>query len=241
MIVTMGYEINLIKKELLIKKEVWNMRIIMLALAFLAVATTTYAQTQKGIRTLGGSFNVYYSAYCRNESLGSEYLSSSETFAAYPKIGFFVTNNLSIGVGLSGSLTKYDSKRHYEYGDTSYYSTETKTVTVSPFVRSYHMLTEKSAFFTQLSGGFGYGRDRQENPNVTVGDVYQISADGCLGLVYFISQRWGFETSFGSLNYLYNVTDYGKDINGNKINTTASTFRLNVSLSSLYIGMQYHF
>ena len=102
------------------------MKKILFALAFIVVGTlNTNAQTEKGTTLLGGNISFQTS-------------DGTSVFTATPNIGFFIGNNIAIGVQLN-LLTGE--------GFTAW--------AVGPFVRGYFAGSDKGKFFAQ--GGINIG------------------------------------------------------------------------------------
>ncbi len=93
------------------------------------------------------------------EASGATRKSDSKSFSIglYPRVGFFVSDNVVLGTELS--LSFYSSKGNDFNGTgikTSDYKNASSDIGLSPFVRYYFNAAKESKgrFFAQLSGGF---------------------------------------------------------------------------------------
>jgi hypothetical protein len=138
-----------------------------------AAIGTAHAQTESSKLLLGGNISYYSNAAegitvdpAINSPLHSNNKMKQGSFI--PQIGFFVADNLALGISLGFTGSKqtvvqdvYDGNANLPsiYTYSSEYSY--KTLSAGPFVRYYKMLGEKVGFYGQLGAGYQSGTQRQ--------------------------------------------------------------------------------
>lgn len=192
-----------------------NLYLVVVLFAGLGISTA-YAQTSAGGMVLGGQFN-----FSSSESGGS----STNTFGFAPEFGYFVADNLAIGLGLSIGNTKQDG------GLTDYVH---NSFGIAPAAR-YYVFTpnDRFAFFGHAQLSFASGKT-EYNPG-TETKTSTISFAIRPGFSWFFNDHWAVEFSTPLLSY--NVHDPNKDVDDN--NQTNFSFGLNTF--SPAIGFRYYF
>lgn len=186
-------------------------------LALLGLASTAaHAQTPltKGRGLITGSINYHY------QSQGSYYNSSTQSFSFAPAAGYFVADNLALGLSL-GIQSASLSPDYVVVGSPLQY--RATTFSIGPFMRYYQFVGgDKFALFGQ--GGLGYLH--------VSGDYAGNGGQGYLtvtpGLAFFPVPRFGVEASLRGITL---ATDFNR----------STTLDLGVSLQSLQLGVAYYF
>lgn len=229
-----------------------NSKLIILVL--LTLSLKNYAQLRKGRKFLGGNVNYSQNTSNSNDSLYNPEKTSNEysTFQLNLNVGYFISDHLAIGI--IGSFLKY--KSNYENGDqTSVYFTTTSNIQNSYsggiFVRYYQMIKEsKFGLFAQLNGSYGIGDSEYKytqrfstNPTTETTrktELNVISFGLSPGVVFFINDHFGIESSLGLFNYSKQNDTYetqGKN-SGTGVN---SSLTAKFSISALFLGINYYF
>lgn len=178
------------------------------------VAYYSQAQTAKGNMMIGGSFGFGSTSY---EGAPNKY----NTFSFSPSFGYFVSDNLAVGSGLSFT--------HNSTSNGTNQSTD-NSFGLSPFVRYYKFTSnEKFAFFAQAIVGLTSYRN-ETGTSVTKGS--RVSLNIAPGFSYFFTNHWAMDLSLSGFSI------FGNNPNGNGNNS--STVQLDLSLSPS-IGLRYHF
>lgn len=153
---------------------------VLLALYFLLMfSLSTWAQTQKGAKLLGG--DVAFDLEKNN----------SFSITLSPQIGYFVIKNLAVGTGASLHYSKYN------YGDNMSYSFRARTTMAgaSPFVRYYFGQSTPTRLFTDARIIFWRtwftGTQHGSQPQLTVSNYSTLRAG--VGVVHFITSQIGLE------------------------------------------------
>ncbi len=148
-----------------------------------ALALTASAQTQKGALLLGGagSFNF-------EKNFLKQYQASLS-----PRVGYFVANNLAVGLGLEMTYSKIKSDQYNRYGYPPYHI-RSLSAGISPFVR-YYIGNSSTRFFAQAAPSFSRSwSNRTVTSEQTISDATNfISASGGVGVVHFITEQVGLE------------------------------------------------
>lgn len=152
----------------------------------------------------------------------------TNTFNISPKAGYFVTNNIALGVQL-GYTTVKDTE------DTPLGETEEKTtdLQIGAFGRYYFTPARNFSFFGQLSAGYlssktetspGGGEVKSDGVNVALAP----------GISYFVSDHIALEATFGILGYRTTKPDFdGAESTDN--------FDFGVNFSDINFGIVYKF
>lgn len=127
-----------------------------------------------------------------------------------PQVGYFVAENLAIGLGLSYSGDTYMRQDKSNSGNGTSAITETSVaLTYGPFVRYYKPVGERAAFFGQLGLNIGNVTDSQklegsnfEGQKADKDVKYSLlGASLSPGFTFFPTDHFGLEISMGGLSY----------------------------------------
>jgi hypothetical protein len=168
-------------------------------LLLLTIAVSAHAQLNKGTWLLGGDL-MFGNVADKNDKVDTLLAKSSYVYLT-PRIGWFVSNKLVIGLSptYQHNYSNYKGNNSYEY--------RLSTFSIAPFIRYYQALSEKWAFSAEFNGmNINFSSSKQENyyaPKVVeyTSQGYQLGIFIRPGITYFISSKVGIEASFGSLGY----------------------------------------
>jgi outer membrane protein len=186
-----------------------------LALAMFALLVNCVkAQTSKGNMMIGGNFSFGSTSY---EGSPDKY----NTFTFAPSFGYFVSDNLAVGSGISFSQNSNTS------GITK---NDNTSFGLTPFVRYYKFTSnDRFAFFGQ--GTLGFGTYRNENgTSVSKGTTMSFSV--APGFSYFFNTHWAMDMSLSGLGI--------SSSNPNGTGNNGTSFGLSLSMNPS-IGLRYHF
>jgi hypothetical protein len=228
------------------------------ALVLSATLGTAQAQTKSGTLLLSGNIN-YSSTTSSSKPVGLPFnpMLNSETtqqqLGFTPQAGYFVADNLVLGLSLTGvSSRQFESQGYYANNTQNTYLTATREVkdkgmAYGPFVRYYHMVGDKAGFFGQLTAA------RLTSTSVTTyNPAYQgftsyeqkeTGGFGSLtpGFVYFPTAKFGLELTLGSLSYLASTIKPQNLATGQpNSETKRSTFEAGFGLQYLTVGAAFH-
>jgi outer membrane protein len=142
----------------------------------------------------------------------------SNQFEIIPRLGYFVSENIALGLQLGYQSSKDETPT----GDT-----EANTFTVGAFGRYYFMPASQFSLFGQL--GIDYIS--------TDYDAYKESGFGVAlapGISYFVSNNIALEATFGILGY----KTVEPDVDGSE---PTNTFNFGVDMSDINFGIVYKF
>lgn len=178
-------------------------KLLILILAISFWSSESNAQMQKGSWMLEGSAGLERS---RSYFPGTDEKSNPVSgFTLHPKAGYFVADNLAIGVsgilGSSWSRNKdYDQNIPYDYkkGNTLNYGG-------GLFLRKYFPINETLSFFGGIESEIFWVRQKSisNEPSGKMIEVQQriLSANGTLGLQYLISPKVGVHLQTNLVQY----------------------------------------
>lgn len=198
-----------------------------LLLSAIAVFAFTAANAQenlfaKGDVFLSGTVNVGSTKQGDNSTTG---------FTFSPKAGYFVTENIAVGLGVDFYSNKNDNGAGSVDKDNNFGA--------NVFGRYYFTPASQFSVFGQLGFGISSEKNTQE---VTVGNT-TVSTDTkyngfnvalAPGINYAISKHFSLEAAWGVLGY----NSRKLDADGAK---AANTFNFGVNLSNINFGLNYKF
>lgn len=177
------------------------------------ITFTTNAQTEKGKSLINGAIG-FGSNKTDNISTGlSTSNQKSSYFTVAPNYGYFVSNNLAIGLGLSFLQNKQTANSTDIIASTPIFRSQVykqSTFTIHPFLRKYIDVAEKFKFFGHLNGGIGFGTIETKNDYnytttpTTSEDKYKVTSYHAAlspGFAFYPSKKWGIEFSFPLIAY----------------------------------------
>jgi len=128
-------------------------KVFMISLAFCLLSSFVFSQTEKGKFLIAGRSSldfIYSGTKLFGDNITSEDYISSDSYNLEfsPALGYFVKNNLAVGLGTSYSISDGD------------YQNKTSQLTIMPTVMYYFLPESKIHPFIQP--GFGYANVSQE-------------------------------------------------------------------------------
>lgn len=227
--------------------------------ALLAIlGTGALAQTNHGTVALSGGLSISSSNTEQSETSDAEGFS----FGISPQVGYFIADNLELGVSTAYSFAKNEYHYMNFIGSSvpgneprAWNSSESKnkqhTYTLGFYLKKYFMLTDKVAIHGTSS--VYYTSSRQSNSSATTsffpgaGEAHSESTDkyayGVLGLnlspgiTFFPSEKIGLGASFGSIGYS-RITNHNSSADDAK--AKSNSLSLNLSSASLVFGFSYY-
>ena len=178
-----------------------------------------HAQTTSGSMMLGGGFRIYTQGQESNEDYDYSELEFS------PSFGYFVTDNLVVGLNFTVNTTKQDNG-----GTAQKYN----AIALGPFARFYKFTSnEQFAFFAQAGFNFGSGKTDYTPGGETKSSFVNFNISP--GFAYFFNNHWAAELALSGFSV--SSRDPNKDVNDDKYSTVIFDIRsFNPSL-----GIRYHF
>lgn len=196
-------------------KKIWMTFILIGGLFSLAEA-----QTVQGTFTVGGG--VSFSSGKDQNPYGEI---KSSTFSFRPSLGYFVVDNLAVGVNLGLTSGKQ------EQGGTTFKTSEFQ---VGPFAR-YYVFTSNERFAFMAEAAVLFGSDKQEYSNG--GEQKGSSTTFYLspGFTYFLTDRWGLDLQLQGISF------YSSDPNKDVDNDKESGVTIGAEFFNPVLGVRYFF
>lgn len=144
----------------------------------------------------------------------------TNSFEIAPRLGYFVSENIAIGIQLGYQKTKSEDAFGTDTEDVS-------TFTAGAFGRYYFMPTNKFSLFGEL--GVAY-----LSTNYDLIDIKGNGFGAALspGISYFVSNNFALEATFGVLSYASADIDGGVSANG---------FSIGLDMNDINFGIVYKF
>jgi len=204
-----------------------------LLLTAAAVFAFGFANAQEASTEGFAKGNMFLSGTVSFGTTDMKSLDAKETsFVVAPKFGYFVSENIAIGLGLGFGNAKIEANS----GSGKY---ENKSTSFGAFGR-YYMKTSKFAPFAELNVNYATASNEWieffGTPTPFGGgvDVNTLSVNVAPGFNYFISDKFALETSVGLLGY----SSSKADVDGAKAD---SGFNIGLNLSNINFGVIYKF
>lgn len=186
-------------------------RSLLSTILFSLIAFYSFAQVGSGSKFLGGTFSVFSSKNKVDNGTTSVSTDGPTSFAIIPSFGFFVSDNIAVGLGLGYAQTKQVNNVSPGIRDENTQS----LFVVNPFFRYYAPTSSDNFyFFGQLGVNLGFGKDKQETISgpttvTTEADLTEIGVNLSPGFAFFPSEKWGIELIFQGLGFSSSTTKLG--------------------------------
>lgn len=168
-----------------------------------AIGFVTHAQIQKGI-TIGG-LSLSFGTTDQNSNA-----TRLNSFAINPRIGYFINDNLSLGMEFNYNLSKLNGE-FYDYFDTNTNSIQSgfgfkeENFGLSPFARYYIHIKDNFKFFGQAALTFQINSYKNiDNTGYLYRTDYTFKGFGANlspGFAFLPSGKWDIELSFPLIGY----------------------------------------
>jgi len=160
-----------------------------LALLFALSSATLYGQLTKGSIFIQGSSSIGFSSEKYSYISGGTTTESSKTtdFGLSPKVGYFVIDNLPVGLVMNIDLSKTKSIANDDESSNN-------SFTIGPFARYYFLPQEKLMPMGEVYIGFGSSKYKSKYSSYNSEDKYglfQFSVGA--GASYFITEQIAFD------------------------------------------------
>lgn len=189
-------------------------------LAFGIASAQDAGKTSGGKGFANGDVFITGSVGFSSESEGDY---KTNIFTIAPTAGLFVTNNISVGVGIGYASIKDEDPIG---GDV-----DTSFLRLGAFGRYYATPANDFSFFGQLGFDYLTGKEEPEEEPETKVDGFEIALRP--GVSYFISEHFAIEASIGALSY--------GTIEEDDAENSTDTFQIGVDLTEINFGLLYKF
>ncbi|KXK31293.1 MAG: Autotransporter beta domain-containing protein [Bacteroidetes bacterium OLB12] len=190
-------------------------------LAMMFIAPAAWAQTTQGSKSIGGGFEYYSN---KQENIYGNYDYESSSFEIMPQVGYFIIDNLEVGV-----LLNYTSGKS---GYTQLDPTKNSSFSVGPFARYYKFTSnERFAFTGTFSVSFGSGKTTY--PSSSESKTGNMGVFISPGFTYFLSEKWGLDFQLQGIGFT--SYDPNKDVDDDN----SKTITFGVSSFTPSIGFRF--
>lgn len=151
---------------------------------------------------------------------------SSSQFSISPKLGYFVIDQLALGIGLDYTRSEVEEPSHNRTTDSD--------LLFGPFVRYYLPLTDDMAVFLESNFGFGNASDHLEidgEPQDISTNIFAVGVGP--GLTVFSADAFSVSAIF---KYNFARSDFDTSIGGQQRRTVTKTNQFDFS-----VGVAYYF
>jgi hypothetical protein len=153
----------------------------------------------------------------------------SNTFVIAPKVGFFATENIAVGIALGYSNNTAD-----ENDGIDTYEVKNNTFEVGAFGRYYFTPASKFSIFGQLNVAYATSKTEVDVPGTPEYKANGFNIGVAPGLSYFVSEHFALEATFGVLGY----NTAKPDVDGAE---STDAFNVGLNLSDINLGLVYKF
>jgi hypothetical protein len=158
-----------------------------------------FAQLEKGTFLFGGGLSANSTHYeYSGDFFGNKYEVDELSFSFYPEIGYFVIENLVLG--LNAKLAVYGSTFDNNSESTPETNSNSFEYSLGPFIRYYYPL-KPFALFAELNYQFGHRNEDYDQYSIdTTGEYYTVVNENnldvslfspAIGLEYFFNRSVG--------------------------------------------------
>ncbi len=213
------------------------MKLTFLLLFSFVVISTCSAQIPSGTLFVGGSASFSSNSSKNNQNPDITYKTKSTSLNFNPKVGYFITDNIALGIGINF----YNSKSRFEdYDLTEQIRNKNNSIGINPFGRYYKLLSEKVGFFGQFTLSYTKGRGESN------GNIHQknssFGASLAPGFVFFATPKIGIETTIGNIGYFhYKNENYSPVQNNPTQDYNSSQFAANIEANNVFVGINFYF
>lgn len=198
---------------------------------------TAHAQTEKGKMLVGGSLSFRGTSSENIDSLStSEYSNSYLNFN--PKIGYFISDNFALGLGINFGFYNTNSDQNDKNVKT-HSETQNKNFGFGIFSKNYFDISSNIKCYILSELQYIQFKDEYSN-NTSIEyteNIYRFSVSP--GVSYFINSHFAIEANLGLL--FYENSKSTKSNQTSPYSYTKNNYGINLSTSSFSLGVNYHF
>lgn len=177
-------------------KKVLSISVLLTVLSLSCV----FAQVSSGTKMIGGG--VAFTSY--NEETGASSDFKSSGFSLEPSLGYFVSENLAVGLNLG-----FESSIQ----DNGFSKERFSGFSVGPFARLYKFTSnDKFAFFGEAAVLFGSQKNDPDGPGETKSSSLNFSISP--GFAYFFNEKWVIDLKLRGISFT--SVDPNKDVDNDK-------------------------
>jgi hypothetical protein len=223
-------------------------KIVVLAMVLL-VTQVAFSQINKGAILLEGSANFNQitaeDEFAVNYTIDT-YDYKSTFFAFNPKVGFFTSETLLVGIGLNYEHNGYSYKSSYDGSTYSTRKEKSNLYFINPYIKKFIPIKDKLFLTLTANALVGLGKVNYEIKDEFAGegkiknDQFAFRVNASPGIAYFFNNQWAITASFGQLFYTYKKEELNADLGlSEKPKNVDTTYGLSFQFNTFGIGVQY--
>ena len=215
------------------------MKSLCIALVFL-ITISAFSQEEnekflieKGQWNLETDLNINFTE--RESSFGVESENDIFSFEIQPKLGYFINDNLVLGLGLGYG---YSNSEFMSANSESLITGTTNTFSITPYVKKFFPITKNLAIQLQAETRYSNSKtdnESQFNPNDSESRTFLIGLRP--GLAYRISDHFLLQGNFGLLSYQNRKVEFDSEEDNISSEDKSSSFGLNLSSTNIFFGL----
>jgi hypothetical protein len=186
---------------------------------------------------IGGYVGMYKSDF---NSHDDSYNSKDRTFDIDARVGYFIRNNLALGVRVGYERTTSDFTTVSDLSNDL--SSRSKTLRLGLFMRNYFRLGRRIRFFVETGAVAGFGsleyHDSLYGPTHTeTGDLFTFKLGFMPGVVIFLNRGLAVEATAGFFGLSYRKTKSDDAETGVSVTVTDLDFSSSVNALRIQLGI----
>jgi hypothetical protein len=224
------------------------MKKLILLVLLSGAATCVQAQNviKAGTIQVGGNINYHqqtnespYGYFNGSGTTTTTQHSSIKSFSIAPSAGYFVADNLAIGVNFLYSKTTENNS--FDTSNLTGFNTRQTQTSIGPFIQYYHMFTDHFGLVGTLNAT--YNHYEQAYPDSSMPTTYKGNGFGSTitpSLVFFPIPKFALGASIGGLSYTH-TKNKAMGNNGTTDMGSSSEFGAAIGISYLAFSGTYFF
>lgn len=225
----------------LIQESVRVFSILTVAIAVSLVGSQlSHAQTAgPGSIYIGGGLGFSSINNATSGTAFEDFDESRTVFSVTPTVGYYLSEEIIAGIGFGFESMSFEEEVDDIEGTQSVFN-------IAPFVRYSEVVTDNLRAFAEFQFVYGSGEGEEDTPggNTIESELTRIDAGIRPGLTYHFNDAWAIEPTFGFLGYRSETTTDQQEIPDEgfvQVESEFSEFGLDLDLSTLQLGIAYHF
>lgn len=200
----------------------------------LFISALSFGQLEKGSKLVGGSLGFSSQGGEVDNGTSTTDSPTYSTFNVSPTGGYFVADELAVGLALNFGGTTWKD-------ESSDMKSKTSSFGLSVFAKKYKSIADKFYLFGVANVGIGSGKSETENNGTTVDGpkTNSLSLGLAPGAEYFFSPHFSISCTVGGIGFISSTET--EDVGGTEIKDKDTNFDFNVDLTGVNFGFTFYF
>lgn len=178
----------------------------LISISLVLICHYTQAQILKGSIAASASLSFYSQHRIDPRYTNVTYKSYTTNYSINPTLGYFLADNLVLGLGTTYTYSKSNEIQDYDTVATSD-KINSQYLQVASYLGYYIKLSDKAYFSLTGSVGYRFTLFYRRTSTLLEEDKedksYEIKANLTPGILYFINEKFALQATVGSLYYTY--------------------------------------